>query len=273
VPIYNLFGNSWENALGIWGIGTIVVGIVWIFAAKENIAGTGSEGNEHIKLEKNIYLNLLKMPDIRHLCYAFMCDMFCYSYIAVILPTFLAESGHMTEAIAGFWSAVAFPGFGLLGCMTGGIVISMTGLRRPTMAAGQVFKFLGVLIATVGSIYSVWFIVIGIAFFGIGNSIWMPPMYMVPMELEGMNSMKVGAAFSIINSCGFAAAFFSPIIGGWLTNLLMNTANISDPVLKHVFGMRWSLFAAGFLSVVSFLCVLKVRETGKASQKLEVSLD
>ena len=57
----------------------------------------------------------------------------------------------------------------------------------------------------------------GIVLVGVGNCIWIPPMFVVPMELEGMTPARVGAAFSLITSCGYAGGLAAPVLAGALS--------------------------------------------------------
>lgn len=264
VPIYNIFNDSWKHAIGIWGVAIVIVLVLWnmIFHEKNNNTSMVTEVQE--TNEKKLYINLWKRRSIKLICITFACDFFCYSYIAVILPTFLLELGHMTETVAGLWAAIAFPAVGIIGGLVGGIVIAKTGKRRPSMAIGQILKTIGILTATLGAGTSVVFTILGVSIFGFGNALWMPGMYTVPMELEDMNPTRVGAAFALISSCGFVSGFISPIIGGWLTNELMVISGIADPLTNHVFGLQWSLFIFGFINLIGFVCILKMKETGPA---------
>jgi MFS family permease len=265
VPVYNMLGNSWQRALGIWGFGFLAVLLLWLLLIRESgtetrhAAAAPAPAEER---EKGLYVGLLKRRNIRLLCIAFICDFFCYSYTAVILPTLFSQLGDMPEARAGLWAAIVFPLVGILGGFTGGVMIAKTGLRRPSIMLGQMAKFVGMLITALLSDFSIAFLIIGTACFGFGNSLWMPGLYTMPMELENMNSTRVGAAFALISSCGFVAGFLAPVIGGWLTNLLMTFSGIENEILNHVFGLRWSLFAFCFVNLIALLCAVKLKETG-----------
>ena len=80
IPLYGFFDNSWKNALGIWGFGIVVVGILWVFLTKKSmIAGDvineGKAEKYQIK-EKSVYLNLWRRREIKLLCASFGCDYF-----------------------------------------------------------------------------------------------------------------------------------------------------------------------------------------------------
>ena len=103
----------------------------------------------------------------------------------------------------------------------------------------------------------------GIIVFAVGNGMWMPVMYTMPMEMDGMDDSRVGAAFAFMSSCGFLMGFISPILGGGLTNTIMAMAPHKDLVLRHVFGLKWSLFLFGFTNIEALVCALRIEETGK----------
>lgn len=262
VPIISRVLGDWKWSLAIWGVLIFAVLIVWIVCIKEHELPDYTE-NEEETVEANVYGNLWKRKEIRLLCITFVCDFICYSYIAVILPTFLYEASNMSEATAGLWAAIAFPAVGIIGCSVGGIFMGKSGKRRPTLIAGQIFKFIGIMIATLGSGISVVVIIAGIALFGLGNGMWMPAMYCVPMELEDMNAARVGNAFALMTACAMTAGFLAPTIGGVLTDAFVAASGISDSVASHVFGLKWSLFIFGFSNLIGAGCMIKIRETGK----------
>jgi MFS family permease len=269
VPLRNALGGSWRGALGIWGFGLVIVGALWILLVSGEERGAGpcaaaAQG-------RGLYLDIVKRREIRLLSIAFMCDFACYSYTAAILPTLLREVGHLSEAFAGVWAAVAFPAVGIVGALLGGAATAITGKRKSIMAWAQIMKFVGISIAAFGAGISLGFTVAGISIFGLGNSIWMPAMYAVPMELEGMDPPRVGAAFAFITACGFVSGFIAPVLGGLLTSRIMAGVAISDQVARHVIGLKWSLFPFGFANLVGFICILLLSETGPSVRGLTSS--
>lgn len=259
LPLTEWFHGSWHAAMGIWGVGLAALFILWVLLVREEDIPVSPTA---VQEKSGLYGRLLRRRDIRRLCGIFVLDFFCYSYLVVLLPTFLAEAGGMRESQAGLWAALAFPAVGLLGSVLGGWLMAVTGLRKSILSAGQAVKLLGILILTLGIQESVWIGVAGAAVFGLGNGMWMPVLYAMPMEMEDMTPSLVGAAFALISSCGFAAGFISPVLGGWLTTALAAAFPAADALAAHVFGLKWSLFAFGFTNLLSFLISLKL--DGKA---------
>ena len=191
----------------------------------------------------------------------FVMDFFCYSFMVVVLPTLIAEGGGMDPAVANLCAALAFPLVGLVGSVMGGVIMSKTGRRKPILIIGQILKFAGVctLVSTVS--FSVPLAMAGTAIYGIGNGMWMPVLFTMSMELEGMTPSRSGAAFALFNACAFLSGFVSPTIGGALTTFLTGIAPVADAVAAHAFGLKWSLFIFGFVNLVSFVIGFFLDET------------
>lgn len=262
-PLYQLLGKSANSAFGVWGLALLVMLALWLLI-KEPEVMAGAEPAEPTESEQSLYLNLLKRKSIRLLCVTFFCDFVCYSFISTVLPTYLFElsNGSLSEAAVGILSALAFPGTGILGASLGGLFITKIGLRKPPLITGQVLKLLGFLLASRGATQSVGVVLAGVALFGLGNSIWIPAMYTVPMDLEDMTPSRVGASFSLITSTGFIAGTVSPVIGGWMTNRFMELSGLADPVLSHVYGIKSCLFILAFFNVISIICMCMIKESG-----------
>lgn len=264
IYIAQWLGGSWQYALGAISLPMIIVLILWPLMIDKSASGiVPADCEVEEEQEKGLYINLWKRRSMKLLSTIFICDFTCYAYVGAILPMLLMNSG-MMEGQAGFWAAVAFPGFGIAGCLFGGIVNSTSGKRRPTMAVGQLLKFIGIVVVSFAGSMSVWWIVVGAALFGLGNSMWMPGFYMVAMELEDMTPTRVGAAFAMMTSAGFIAGTISPPLGGWISQLLIVASSITEQAAQLAYGMTWSLFIFGFLNLIGFVCVLMLKETGPA---------
>lgn len=266
-PIASLFG--WEFSLGIWGLIALVILAVWVlFVKAKNLPNYADPLDESEGVaEKHLYRDLWSRKAIRLLVVAFSLDYINYSFIATVLPMFIAESGGFSDAIAGFASSVAFPGIGLIGCLAGGMVMSKVGKRKPQFLVGSVVEFAGILIATLGANVSVVFVLIGISLYAFGNGFWLPSLYCVPMELKGMTASKAGASFALITAIGFIFGFLSPIVGGFMTDALMPLSGLSTYAAQHVFGLRWTLFAFGLVYIINFICFMKIKETGPGKDR------
>lgn len=257
LPLSNLLG-SWQLAMGAWGVALAALLALWLVCVKPSDIPAGSSPET---FEKGIYINLLKRKNIRLLLVIFMLDFFCYSYMAAVLPTFMGEGGGMEAELANLCAALAFPATGLLGGLLGGILMARSGKRRRILTAGQIIKLVGMLILSLGMERSIIFGIAGAAAYGLGNGLWMPVMYTMPMEMDGMTPSRVGAAFAFISSAGFLMGFLSPIIGGALTSCLASVSAAPAAAARHAFGLKWSLCIFGFTNLAAFFVAFFLDET------------
>lgn len=257
--------GGFKGSLAFWSIPVILAIVIWLVCIKEKELPDYSilDAEDEPTPEGNIYKSLWKRKEIRLLSITYICDFACVSYICVIIPTLFYEATSMSIDAAGLVAAIAFPAFGILGTVIGGIMVNKTGMRRPSLLLGQILKFVGVCISTLGCNISPILLVAGVCIFGIGNGMWMPSLYCVPMDLEGMTSTLAGASFSLMTAFGMVAGFLAPTIGGWLTNILMDASKIADSTAAHAYGLQWSLFIFGFTNIISSICMFIFKETGK----------
>lgn len=270
IPFSNMLPGGWKAALGIWGLGTILVLLCWaLFVRPEHFpsycekgeAEAGTKAATKATAEKHLYRNLLKRREILLLCIVFMCDYFCYSYIVTILPTLLMEQCQLSESLASLMAALTFPGVGCIGCLIGGAVSAKGGRRKPPLVLGVALEVLGIFLCTLLADVSPLFVYIGIAAFAFGNGYWLPVLYQIPMDLPDMNPSRVGASFALTSICAFVCGFVSPSIGGWLTDLIS-----AGSAASHAYGLRWSLFAFGFVNIIGLVAALLIRETGVSAK-------
>lgn len=272
IPCSNALPGGWKSALGIWGIGTVATLILWaLFVRPEHFPSAVESASEASATEPHLYRNLLKRKEIFLLCIVFMCDYFCYSYIVTILPTMLMEQCQLSESVASLMAALTFPGVGCIGCLLGGAVSAKSGHRKPSLVLGVALEVAGIFLCTLLADVSSAFVYIGIAAFAFGNGYWLPVLYQIPMDLPDMNPARVGASFAITSICAFVCGFISPSIGGWLTDLFASSSQLTDSILSHAHGLRWSLFAFGFVNVIGLIAAISIRETGSVKEPAQKS--
>lgn len=266
----NSFSLGWKGALGIWGIGTVLILVLWLLLVRSShcrsaeapvVAPTESAPN------KAIYRDLLKRRAIVLLCIVFMADFFCYSYIVTILPTFLMEQCSFSDAAASLIAALIFPGVGCIGCLLSGVLTARSGKRKPALVFGTVLEVLGIFISTLLCHLSPLFVYVGIALFAFGNGYWLPMLYKMITDLPDMTPHHVANAFALTSVCAFVAGFISPSIGGWLTDLISSAAGELSPTLAHASGLRWSLCIFGIVMAIGVIAALFVKETSRLSTK------
>ena len=261
VPLSNLFHGSWRMALAVWGVITLILLVLWLTALKEPVHQPSPRSSEASPGTGSALSDLLRRRPIRMLSIIFVCDFFCYSYLATILPTFLYEISDLSESTANLLAAVAFPLLGLLGCLCGGALMARLPRRRPILAAGQLLKIAGMLLAVLAAGHSLPVTVAGVGLFGFGNGLWMPVMFRIPTELPGMDSGRVAAAFSMMMSIGYVSGFIAPLLGGALCDLLAVRSGLAGTA-AHVAGLKQSLLLFSVFNLAALLCALRTPETG-----------
>jgi Na+/melibiose symporter-like transporter len=260
MPLYYLSGESIHFALGVWGFGFLLAGIVWLFFVKTLEPDDQCVAVNYGTKEKHIFKNLWHRREIRLLSIVFICDFACYSYVAVVLPTYLEEVVRLTPAVVGPIAAIIFPGIGFVGCLAGGWLTMKPGKRKAILITAAALKLVGIAVGTLFVEAGHLWIYLGFCLFGFGNGFWMPAMYNMPMELEDMNPARVGASFSLMSSCAFFFGFFSPAFGGFLTDFIMKLANGAGATNGRAIGLRWSLFAFTLFNFVALLCSMMIKD-------------
>lgn len=268
-----IFGNAFSGFI------TLGVLIVWLIAVRKDVDSIDIAAEEEKYLQV-VHPNEIENPikwafgtnQIRCLIVAFFCDFMMYMYVATILPTWLMYAGGMDEMTATTWAAIAFPAFGVVGVVIGGVLINVLGKRKPIIVFCQFLKLAGILIASLSAdTLGAPGIIFGIALFGLGNGGWMSPMFVVPTETPGTSATKVGASYSIFMSFGFAAGFIFPIIGGMLAtsfaNKLTASSGITDTAILGAYGFKWSIFIFGLIHIIAIIAALRLKETGPGRKK------
>lgn len=249
IPLFEMFSDSWQAALAIWGFVGIVIVVIWIIGAKNEGPIKNEDEAGKVATGKNVYLNLLKRKEIIILIIAFVCDFISYSIVSGLLPTYYITEHGMSETMANNLTLI-FPFAGIAGGLVAFGVMAKTGRRKTLLWMGQAFKVAGVLLIFFFGASPLGYV--GVAAVGVGNCLWIPALYIVPMELEDMSPTLVGAAFALITSCGFVSGFIAPPVAGW-------------------FGENFSLnLAIGLCAIpctIGMIACFMIRETGPGAKK------
>lgn len=248
MPIYGALGNSWGAALGVWGILTIVVLIVWVIFSKNHVFPQES-GEEEGQKEDHLYGKLIKRKEVLILCITFICDFASYAFIVGILPTFYQVEAGLSIEKANSLASI-FPFAGIIAVIIAGVIMSASGRRKPMLVLGQLFKFVGFVLVVIGVDSTLG--LVGSALIGAGTAMWIPSNYMIPMELEDMNPTRVGGAFALQFTAAFIAGTLAPVIGGWLSELIT---------------IKYALLVFGMPNLISFIATMMIRETGPAARR------
>ncbi|MGI5892378.1 MAG: MFS transporter [Bacillota bacterium] len=271
--------SGWIFGYGFSGFIVLAVIVIWIITVRKDVDKINIAAEEekflgikqHQEKEKqNVVLWALKTNQIRCIIACFMCDFMMYMYIATVLPIWLINAGGMSEVMANTWTAIAFPVFGVIGVTLGGILTNVLGKRKPIVLFCQVLKLIGIIVATLGSDISTFYIIFGVALFGLGNGGWMSAMYIIPTEIPGTNASKVAASYSVFNSLGFVAGLIMPVVGGVIATNLIGSSGITNEAAQLAYGYKWSVLILGLFHIIAIISAIKLKETGLGRKKKEL---
>lgn len=252
IPIMELFAGSWRMALAIWGLLCFAVLLFWIGLINDE-GPISSEVVEEVSSDKNVYSNIIRRKEIVILIIAFVCDFISFSIIASMLPTYYeVEAGYSPDLANNL--TMIFPLAGIVGGLISYWYMAKSGRRKGLLVLGQALKVIGIVMFYFGETSLIGFFGIGLV--GMGNSIWIPPMYLVPMELEGMTPTLVGASFSLITSFGFISGLIAPAVAGWMGDN---------------FTLRLAIFLCAFPCLIGMIACMMIRETGPGAKKKKLS--
>jgi hypothetical protein len=63
-----------------------------------------------------------------------------------------------------------------------------------------------------------------------------------------------------MSAFGFIVGFFSPLIGGYLTEQI-SFAIAPESIAAHVCGLRWSVFIFSFLNLIALIFSMRLAES------------
>lgn len=244
IPFVGIFGNSWKAALSLWGVLCIIILFIWAFGVKDEGPFKSSEAAASEEKEKGVYSNVLKRKEIIILFIAFVCDFISFSVISALLPTFYQRDYGLDIGLANNLTMI-FPFAGLIAGIVAFFIMARTGKRKTLLWLGQALKVVGILLIFIGGPDFIG--LVGVFLVGAGNCLWIPAMYVVPMDLEDMNPTRVGAAFAFITSGGYISGLIAPIIAG---------------ALSEVFNYGTAIVVCAFPCCIGLVACLMIRETG-----------
>lgn len=264
-PLMELFA-SWQWSLVIWSVAAIPLLLLCFFVPKNEGVVVPAE---HKGNSIGLYTSLLKRKEIVACVLMYVFDLGFYAYFSAVYPLFLSEGAGLSEQTANMLASLSFPLVGVVFAVFGGTLASRLGRRKPILLWGQMLKFAGIILAMVTIRVSLPLCLLGVGIFTVGNSMYLPAMYMVPMDLPKMDSVQVGASFSLTIAAGnLLGGTFMPVIGGKLTDFFVARSAMADAVQAHFFGLSRSILIVNVANLVCFLVVLFLMgETGPKGRK------
>lgn len=247
VPVYMMFGKSWRISIMVWGILLILVALAWTIWGKEKDHEDCQLADEYAS-DENLYLSVWKNREVRLLSIAEACDMWSFQFLSSILPSYYVLEVGLDMSKASALTSI-FPIAGIIAGLLCGVWMTRVGLRRPFTWPMHIMIFVGTFVA----INSTGFLcILGIAMAGFGNAGWAPALFTMPMEFEDMTPSKVGAVYAIMLSMGFLAAFVSPWLGGYLSQII---------------SIHHTIVLISFSSLIAAVCTFMMKETGPSQKR------
>ena len=277
VPLLYRCGGSWRVTLAVFGLMVAFLAVLWFVCLPKIISPDVSKGSCDLQGsgdsqgsadsaspgdskdsgdsvdfgEKSTGALLAEVAhdrEVRLLCVADIADMWGYNFLTSFLPTYFQLEVGMSISDAANMTAI-FPVAGVIAGLACGALMSRIGLRKPFTWPSHLLVFAGTLLMV---LFSGPVRIVGIILAGVGNAAWAPALFTMPMEFEGMTSVKAGAAFSFIFGIGYIAAFISPLVGGWMGDVM---------------SLKAALIFNSFVALVAAAATFMMKETGPRRRK------
>ena len=242
-PLLRLSNGDWRQVMLYYGLFTAVIALLWGLTTRR-MRGTAAGQKE---TQTGLIRTVITNRACRLLCLADLCDMWGYNCLTAFLPSyFQLEAGMSLEESAAL--TAIFPVTGIVAGLSCGALMTRLGLRKPFTWPMHLMIFFGTILLVVGTGPVR---IAGIVLAGFGNAGWAPALYTIPMELEGITPLRAGAVFALMLAMGYLAAFFSPLVGGW----------IGDRA-----SLRTALLINSIAALLAALFTALMRETGPAKK-------
>lgn len=246
--------GTWQKAVSFYGVVVIALCILWTIFGRENKALSTNASEEQAsegKPEKkeSALKTAMKKKEVWFLAFALFGGMWEFQYFTTFLPTYYQTfKGLDAVTASNITGIITFAG--IAGGVVCGLIMGVIGRRKIftwPMHTIILFGLLGSITFEPG--FLLYLSVGAVGFCAAG---WTPALLTIPMELKGMTPIMLGGAYSLIFGLGNAAAFISPVLGGWLTNFI---------------SLRTTLFIFAFSQLLSIVLTFMLPETGPKAKK------
>jgi cyanate permease len=240
--------QSWHSAMLVYGGAVAIVALAWtVFGRESSRVGADDELSTDAPPAEAGGAPLGEVFGMRPVilvALAFSFAMWVFQLYTAFMPSFFVAYRGMTLEEAGRVTSI-LPIAGIFGAFGGGMLTTITGLRKPFLWPVMTLMLLG----CVGSVLSpnAALLSISLVAFGVGASAHLGAMATLVMELPDMTPARVGAALALVFGMGYAFAFLSPVVGG---------------ALADRFGLEAVLLGTLVLQPVAIVSFLMVPETG-----------
>jgi cyanate permease len=214
-PLYSRLG-SWHRALVVYGIIVAFFALLWTVLGREPFHPTAEVSGEAAGHGGASMAAVLRMRPVVLATIGFATAMWVFQLYTAFLPSFFVHYRGLNLEQAGRLTSV-LPIAGIFGALGGGLLTTVTGLRKPFLWPVMTVMLIGCL----GTVLTGDPVIVTIALilFGVGASAHLSAMATLIMELPDMTPARVGAALAMVFGVGYALAFVSPIVGGVIAGL------------------------------------------------------
>ncbi len=216
--LYTRFG-SWHGAMIVYGAVVAVVALLWTVLGREparTVAVEPADTDVPPAQHGGAPLGeVFAMRPVILVAMAFSFAMWVFQLYTAFLPSFFVSYRGMTLDQAAHVTSI-LPIAGIFGAFGGGMLTTVTGLRKPFLWPVMTLMLLG----CIGSVLSPTAAMLSVALvaFGVGASAHLGAMATLVMELPDMTPARVGAALALVFGMGYGFAFLSPVVGGALAD-------------------------------------------------------
>lgn len=253
IPLYNLLG-SWNITLSIYGLYVLAIALIWTIFGKAKKAVEDNDQKIPYEQESNdkkesALKQIMKRKEAWFLALALFGGMWEFQFFTSFLPAYYETVKGLEPALASqITGTITF--VGIFAGIIVGLLMGVIGLRKIFMWPLHILVFIGLIGSITFSPGPLLYLSVGLIGFGAAG--WTPVLLTVPMELKNMTPEKVGAVHSLIFGVGYTAAFFSPIVGGWLAAKI---------------GLYNTLFIFAFSQIIPVTFTFIIPETGPRAKK------
>lgn len=248
--------GTWQKAVAFYGFVILALCILWTLLGRENKAYLAMVSEEKVTESKQVkkesaLKTVIKKKEVWFLAVSLFGGMWEFQYFTTFLPTYYQTyKGLDAVTASNITGVITFAG--VAGGLVCGMLMGSLGRRKPftwPLHTIILFGLLGSITMEPG-----FLLYLSVAAVGFCAAGWTPALLTIPMELKGMTPIMLGGAYSLIFGLGNAAAFISPVLGGWLTNFI---------------SLRTTLLIFAFSQILPIVFTIFLPETGPKAKALK----
>ena len=233
VPLANHLG--WEGALGVFGAVGLVGAVAWAVWGKVGVEASSSP-------DRFSWRDVSETLRRRAVLLTGIGDAACFAqYVALTswLPTFFSQTRDLSLSQAGLITS-ALPLAGVAAVLFAGFLSLRVTSRRMFFIVPGIMAGVGGLGTVLVDNTAIALVCIGLL--GIGSWLYVPMLFVLPMELDGMTPGKVAVAWGWIMAVSGMGGFVAPLVVG----ILRDATGSFLPGFLVFAALAWMLVVAGF---------------------------